>query len=258
MPKDEPAAGQKDGGDDTTDAAPPRKRRGPPPALFVLIAVFAVAGYFGYQEFQERLIALHEEDARIQADMITVSSRVAGWVTEVAVEEGQAIEQGTALVVIDDREARAITDELTAQLEGVGAEKQRLEAQQELVRKQTDSRLAAERSELSAAQVTVSSLNPQLELAKREVERTRQLFQQKVSSRRQLDQAVNQLQQVEREHEIALAKLAGARARVKQAEAEQAQLDVLAGDLAVLVKREAEIRAKIKRPKTMEGFEIGG
>lgn len=245
MAEDDSNKGGSDARDPAAAAAAPR-RRGPPPALLVLIAAFAIAGYFGYQEFQERLVSLHEEDARVQSDMITISSRVAGWITEVAAEEGQAIDKGTALIVIDDREARAIIDELTAQLEGVGAEKDRLKAQQELVRKQTDSQLAAERSELSAAQVTVSSLAPQLNLAKREVERTTSLFKQKVASRRQMDQSEQQLQRIEREHEIAVAKLKGARARVKQAEAERAKLNVLAGDLAVLVKREAEIRAKIK------------
>ena len=245
MPQDYPTKGETDTAESTEPSVP--RRRGPPTALLVLIAAFAIAGYFGYQEFQERRISLHEEDARIQSDMITVSSRVAGWITKVSVEEGQVIDKGTELIVIDDREARAIIDELNAQLEGVGAEKERLKAQQDLVRRQTDSQSAAERSEFSAAQVTVSSLAPQLNLAKREVKRTTRLFERKVASRRQMDQAEHQLQRVEREHDIAVAKVKGARARVKQADAERAKLDVLAGDLAVLMKREAEITAKIKR-----------
>ena len=245
MPQDYPTKGETDTAESTEPSTP--RRRGPPTALLVLIAAFAIAGYFGYQEFQERRISLHEEDARIQSDMITVSSRVAGWITKVSVEEGQVIDKGTELIVIDDREARAIIDELNAQLEGVGAEKERLRAQQDLVRRQTDSQSAAERSEFSAAQVTVSSLAPQLNLAKREVKRTARLFERKVASRRQMDQAEHQLQRVEREHDIAVAKVKGARARVKQADAERAKLDVLAGDLAVLMKREAEITAKIKR-----------
>ena len=245
MPQDYPTKGETDTAESTEPSTP--LRRGPPTALLVLIAAFAIAGYFGYQEFQERRVSLHEEDARIQSDMITVSSRVAGWITKVSVEEGQIIDKGTELIVIDDREARAIIDELNAQLEGVGAEKERLKAQQDLVRRQTDSQSAAERSEFSAAQVTVSSLAPQLNLAKREVKRTTRLFERKVASRRQMDQAEHQLQRVEREHDIAVAKVKGARARVKQADAERAKLDVLAGDLAVLMKREAEITAKIKR-----------
>ena len=217
MPQDYPTKGETDTAESTEPSTP--RRRGPPTALLVLIAAFAIAGYFGYQEFQERRVSLHEEDARIQSDMITVSSRVAGWITKVSVEEGQVIDKGTELIVIDDREARAIIDELNAQLEGVGAEKERLKAQQDLVRRQTDSQSAAERSEFSAAQVTVSSLAPQLNLAKREVKRTTRLFERKVASRRQMDQAEHQLQRVEREHDIAVAKVKGARARVKQADA---------------------------------------
>ena len=245
MPKDE----DEKGNTETPDVVElqVQTRRRPPPAVIILSLAFVISGYFGFQEFQERLVSLHSEDARIQADMITISSRGAGWIAEVSAKEGQSGADGTPLIVIDDREARAIVAELNAQLSGVGAEKERLKAQERLVRKQTESKLAAERSELSAAQVTVSSLAPQLQLSKREVERTTRLFRRKVASRRQMDQAEQQLQRVEREHEIALAKLKGARARVKQAEAERAQLDVLAGDLGVLAKRAAEIKAKKKR-----------
>ncbi|MDG2205600.1 MAG: biotin/lipoyl-binding protein, partial [Alphaproteobacteria bacterium] len=154
MPNDDPAKSETDAADSIESSAP--RRSGPPSALLVLLAAFAVAGYFGYKEFQERRVSLHEEDARIQSDMITISSRVAGWIADVSVEEGQAIDKGTALIVIDDREAHAIIDELNAQREGVGAEKKRLNAQQDLVRQQTNSQLAAERSELSAARVRLS------------------------------------------------------------------------------------------------------
>ena len=224
-------------------------RRNPPPALLVLIAAFAIAGYFGYQEFQERLVTLHEEDARIRAEMVTISSRVAGWVTAVSAKEGETVEVGTALIVIDDRGVKAVVRELNAELEGINAEKERLKAQQILVRKQTESKLIAERSELSAAQVVVSSLVPQLKLSKRELERTAGLFRRKVASRRQVDQSQEKLQKIEREHEIALAKVSGARARVRQAEVERARLDVLDGDLIVLGKREAQIKARKRRHK---------
>jgi membrane fusion protein (multidrug efflux system) len=97
--------------------------------------------------------------------------------------------------------------------------------------------------------VTVSSLKPQLDLAKRDLERNKRLFEQKVASRRQLDQSETQLQRIEREHSIAVANLQGAEARIKEAEAERSRLDVLAGELAVLTKREAEIGAKVRRQR---------
>ncbi len=231
-------------------------RRNPPPALLLLITAFAIAGYFGYEEVQERSVTLHEEDARIRAEMVTISSRVAGWVTAVSAKEGETVEKGTALIVIDDRGVKAVVEELNAELEGINAEKERLKAHQVLVRKQTESKLIAEQSELSAAQVVVSSLEPQLNLSKREVERTTRLFRRKVASRRQVDQSQQKLQKIEREHEIALAKVKGARARVLQAEVERARLDVLNGDLIVLEKREAQIKAKKRRHKLDIGDRI--
>ena len=247
MPKEDVDGGKEDipAKSDVSGAG----RRNPPPALLVLIAAFAIAGYFGYQEFQERLVTLHEEDARIRAEMVTISSRVAGWVTAVSAKEGETVEEGTALIVIDDRGVKAVIEELNAELEGIKAEKERLKAHQVLVRKQTESKLIAERSELSAAQVVVSSLKPQLNLSKREVERTSRLFRRKVASRRQVDQSQQKLQKIEREHEIALAKVNGARARVRQAEVERVRLDVLDGDLIVLGKREAQVKARKRRYK---------
>ena len=121
-------------------------------------------------------MTLYEEDARIRAEMVTISSRVAGWVTAVSAKEGETVEKGTALIVIDDRGVKAVVEELNAELEGINAEKERLKAHQVLVRKQTESKLIAEQSELSAAQVVVSSLEPQLNLSKRELERTTRLF----------------------------------------------------------------------------------
>ena len=104
MPKEDVDGGKEDlpAKSDVSGAG----RRNPPPALLVLIAAFAIAGYFGYQEFQERLVTLHEEDARIRAEMVTISSRVAGWVTAVSAKEGETVEEGTALIVIDDRRLR--------------------------------------------------------------------------------------------------------------------------------------------------------
>ena len=236
---------ESDNDGEPSNSAPSQRRI--PFSVIGLVCVIAVAAFFGYREFQERLAFLHEEDARIQADMITISSRVAGWITKIPVAEGQNVSAHTALAVIDNREAKLIVDELAAQLLGVGAQKSRLRAEQDLVEKQTASRLAAEQSELTAAQVTVSSLDPQLKLAKRELQRTRQLFEQSVASRRSMDQADAQLKRIEREHSIAIAKRKGAWARVKQAEAEKFRLQVLAGDLEILTRREAEIRVKIER-----------
>lgn len=224
-------------------------RRGPSRNLVVVVLVLAAALAFGAYEVRERTLYLHEEDARIRADMVTVASRVSGWIVRRPVEEGQAVGPGTVLVALDQRDAALALTELKAQLEAVVADKARLGADTDLARAQTDTRLQSARAELDSAAVTVSSLAPQLKLAQDEFARSMRLFEQKMASQAARDRSEAQLQKIGREHRIARANLQSAQAKVKQAAAERAQLEVLAAQREVLEQREAELGAKLARQR---------
>lgn len=217
--------------------------------LLIVGAVLAAALAFGAYEVRQRTLYLAEEDARVRADMVTVSSRVAGWVTHRAVSEGQAVAAGAVLVTIDQRDAEQALAELAAQRGAVSADQLRLAADIRLARAQTDARLQSARVELDSARVTVSSLEPQLVLARSDFARTRRLFEQKMASQASRDQSESRLQMLEREYRIAQAQLQSARARVEEAAAERARLEVLAAQKDVLDKRAAEIDARILRQR---------
>ena len=225
------------------------RRRRPPGSWIILALVLLAAVVLGYREFRERVLYLHEEDARIRADLVTVASRVAGWVTRVAVQEGQTVAAGAVLVEVDRRDAALALEELDAQRAALAADRVRLLAEQALVRSQTESHLQSVRAELDAARVAASSLEPQRSLARSERKRSQQLFEKKMASQAQRDQAETQLQRVEREYRMAAANLEGAEARVREAEAERARLEVIAGQRAVLEQREAEYAARIRRQR---------
>jgi len=229
-------------------AAPlPSRRRGMGPGI-ILLLLLAVGGIaWGASEVYQRFTHVQEIDARIGTDLITVSSRVAGWLTRVAVTEGDEITKKTVLVTMDSRESKLAIEQLEAQMGEVRAEQGRLSAERELVDRQTRSRHSSEVSEMEAARVAVSSLKPQLDLAKREFNRARSLFDRKVFSRRQVDKAENSLEEIEREHRLSIAKLKAAEAKVLEADAERAQLKVLEGELNMLKYREAEYQTKLKR-----------
>ena len=219
----------------------------PSKTIIISVVVFSVFILFGYLELRDRLSHVFEIDARVHAKLITVSSRVAGWVTHMGARQGEFVSIGSVLTKIDSRDASLITSELEAQLEGIRAQKQRIKAKSRLVFEQNKSRLDSEQSKQDAAQVIVSSLKPKLSLANRQLLRIKTLFKQKVASQRQLDQTDSQLQEVEREHKIAAANLRAAKAKVRQAIAERAQLDILTADIAVLTNKEAELKIKIDR-----------
>ncbi len=217
-----------------------RKRR------FAIALVIGVLGtLFGGLEIHDRVTNIHEVDARIGGDLITVSSRVAGWVTSISVTEGDDVEPNTVLLAIDSRESALKARELEAQIASLRAEKERTLAEKRLVDKETAAKLKSEQARLVGAQVTVSSLDPQLELAKREHERSKSLFQTRVVSRRQLDQAETELKKIEREHRIAVADLHSAEAKLAEVEAERERLHVLDSAVAVYIHREQELQAKL-------------
>jgi len=215
--------------------------------LLLLGVAIAAALAFGAWEVRQRALYLTEEDARVRADLITVSSRVPGWVTRRAVREGQAVEQGAVLLTIDARDAALALTELAAQRRAILADEKRLAADTDLARAQTRTGLDSARAELEAASVAVSSLEPQLELARSDLERARRLYEQKMASESTRDQSQAQLQRLEREYRLATAQRQNAEAKVKEAEAERARLDVLAAQRAMLETRVAEIDAKIRR-----------
>ena len=224
-----------------------RGRNGLRLPLIGLVLVAAV--FFGGREIYNRINFVYSDDSRIEADLITVSSRVAGWVTRLEVGQGSGISVGQVLLIIDSRESKLRVSELDAQISGLDAEAVRLAAERRLVDEQTASLYSSERSQLESAQVTVSSLQPQLDLAKRELQRAKSLFDRKVFSRRQLDQADTALQQIDRENRMAVADLKAAQAKLKEAGAERTKLDVLDGEISILKHREAEMTARLEHQK---------
>jgi membrane fusion protein, multidrug efflux system len=215
----------------------------------VIGVVLAIAAFFGGREVYHRVNYVYAYDSRIDADLITVSSRVAGWVTSLEAVEGIEVAHGKVLATIDSRESNLRVAELESQVAGIDAERDRLIAERRLVDKQTKSLYSSEMSQYEAAKVAVSSLEPQWTLAQRELERARSLFERKVVSRRQLDQAETAEQQIQRQHRMAVAELAAAKSKLEKAEAERARLDVIDSELVKLQHRKSEMQAKLDHQK---------
>jgi membrane fusion protein (multidrug efflux system) len=208
-----------------------------------------VGGIFAFREVHQRLIYVYEYDARIAGDMVTVSSRVAGWVTALPVTEGQLINTDQMLVKIDDRESKLLVKQLEAQRDAIKAQRGRLVTQRSLVDVQTKSRVNTQLAAVNAAAATVDALKPQLENAQSNFAREKSLFKKKVISRRQFDQTRTTMQQVDGEYRTSVAELEEARNRLREARADQQKLAVLDSEIEILVHEENELYAQIDRQR---------
>ena len=213
------------------------------------IAVVVAGTWFGVVEIKQRFTHVHETDARVAADLVTVSARVAGRLVEFAVTTGDRVVRDQPIARIDAREQVLLVDQLEARLAAARAERERLAAERNLIDEQTRSRLQTAHSTHRAAQGSVAALEPQLELARADLDRAQSLHEKRAISVQQLQQTRAEARRIEGEHRMAVAELEESVAKVDEARVERARLDVLDREVDKLGHRESELRGRIEQQR---------
>ncbi|MBT6591257.1 MAG: HlyD family secretion protein [Rhodospirillaceae bacterium] len=173
-------------------------------------------------------------DARIKADMVMMSSRIDGWVTDVPASEGNKVEAGKPLIVIDDRESTLRLREIDAQRKSMQAERGRIEAEIRMIDHQTQGRFQASRAALTAAEAAKAGMDTELEQIRSDYERGQSLLAKKVISRQRWESLRTAYRMAGQEVLKSEADVAQATASVMEAQADRQRIDVLQGRLASL------------------------
>lgn len=196
------------------------KRRGPPPQLIVLlvVALLGGGGYFGYKRWAAS--RPFEWSGTIEVHAISVGSRAGGRVKEVLVKEGDHVEAGQALVILEPGDLEAQRLMATAQLdqahaaldklkngarpEEIAAAKARADSAvaglQEAQHGARYEQVAASKARLTAAQVAVDR-------AQLEYDREKKLFDANIIPRAELDAADSNLKGAVAQRDAAQASL---------------------------------------------------
>jgi membrane fusion protein, multidrug efflux system len=215
------------------------------PRTLAIVAVVLAALVYGGRELYLRLTHIYEYDARVTADIVTISSRADGWVVDMPVREGMHVKAGQMVARIDDRAAKLKSDALRAQIDGVRAERTRLRAERRLALNQADALAKTRASVVLARESALAATKADLDFAKDELERQWSLFERRVSNERALQVAQaaaekleSQLQQAQAEREQAINSLAEARV-------EQDKLGVIDAQIAALDHQVANLAAQM-------------
>jgi membrane fusion protein (multidrug efflux system) len=210
-----------------------------------MAAVVLIALVYGGRELYLRFTHIYEYDARVTADIVTVSSRAEGWVMEMPALEGTRVTAGQVVTRIDDRVAKLRADALRAQIEGVRAERTRLRAERHLNLNQADALMRTRTSAVQVREQALAATQSDLDLAKLELERNRSLFERRVANERQLQMAQaavvkleSQIQQLRAEHEQAQGSL-------DEARVEHDKLGVIDAQIAALDHQVANLAAQL-------------
>lgn len=242
------------GSQNETQATPPegglphgqsRLRRGIGRVLLGAAVAVGVAGliYWVYGRYTNVVVY----DARIKADMIMISSRIDGWVTEVPVSEGSQLDIGEPLIMIDHRDSTLHLREIDAQRSSMQAERQRIEAEIHMIDQQTQGRIDASRAALTAAQAAKSGIDTELEQIRSDFERGQSLLAKKVISRQRWESLRTAYRIAGQSVLKAEADVAQANAAVIEAQADRQRMDLLQGRIASLRFDEERLKTQHQR-----------
>ncbi|NBC38127.1 HlyD family efflux transporter periplasmic adaptor subunit [Novosphingobium sp. FSY-8] len=116
--------------------------------LTVLGAAVLGGAWYGYGYYTHGQYQQETNDAQVQADSLTVSSRVSGYVTDVQVQDNQDVAAGAPLLRLDPRDYRAKTDQASAQI----AMAQALQANAQSAMAEQQAAIEQARAQLASAQ----------------------------------------------------------------------------------------------------------
>lgn len=213
-------------------------------AKFVaLLAIgFLVAG--GYWVYM-RYTHIYIDDARIDGEVVTLSSRVGGWLMELPVIEGDEVKKGQVLARIDDRDSVLQREVLVSKLRAIESQIGVTHAQTGQVAQETAGRYQSESNRLVASEADAGATAAQLRQAELEMKRMQGL--EKYVSGQEIDQARAAYQLAQERHRKALADVAAARGALSSAGGSRQQVQVIGQQQQVLARQADEIRAEIKR-----------
>ncbi len=222
-----------------------RSRLGGQQKIWILIVV-ALALVTGTAEWvYHRYTHLHIDDARIDGEVITISSRVSGWVTQLPVMEGDEVKKGQLLARLDDRDSVLQREVLRAKLESIQGQMAVVRAQAGQIDQETLGKFESETHRLIAAEAEAASLEMQLKQTGEDYKRTQDI--EKYLTRQEVERARTVYLQTQQSLRKAQAEVAGVRGTLSAAGGSRRNLQVIAQQLTVLTHQANEIRAQISR-----------
>lgn len=211
-------------------------------ALAALAVLLLVIRFFHY-----RSTHVYMDDARVDGNVVVISSQAAGQLTELPVRQGDQVKPGQLLARIDARDAMLQREVLQARLRTIGTQAKVLRAQSTQVDQETEGKWRSESSRLVAAQAEVASAEAQQKQARAEHERARELTNQKWLSPQALERSATELRASEENYRKSVAELDAVRGSLASAVGSRRQVQVVARQLEVLQRQADEIQAEMRR-----------
>ncbi|MEN3259550.1 HlyD family secretion protein [Sodalis endosymbiont of Spalangia cameroni] len=191
----------------------------------LVVVILLVAWLIHYLSWRFGHVA--ENDAQIKGEVITLASRVDGWLVARPVMDGDRIVKGQILARIDDRDARLRLAAVEGSLAAARAQVSYIAAQRDTADKTTQAQMRQAQAQLGAAQSALASAGHQLALAQTNFQRDDSLVKGGGTSRKTWDESRTLLLQRQDEQREAQAQQVASQAAYANTLAQRGQLQVL-------------------------------
>lgn len=185
--------------DESTEVVQPQSRRKGIVVVVVVVLVLVAAGLWWRSTYTE-----DTDDAQINGHLIQISSRIAGQVIKVDVDENQMVKAGDQIAELDPRDFEVAVENAQAALASAEANAAAAKVNVPITSVNTGSNLTSAGADVSGASASVAQAERQLEAAKARVtqaeanntkaqadlERYKPLVEKDVISKQQFDAAV--------------------------------------------------------------------
>ena len=180
-------------------------------------------------------------DARVAANMISISSRIPGRIVAFQVVEGDFIQSDQELARIDDREIRLRIEAIEANLETLQAELGRQQNQLAHTTRQIESEIDRQGYQLTATQAALAESAALVAQARHDLNRANSLRLDKLIADETWEQRDLSLQTTQQLYMRRQAEVDVARAQVIKAEAARAESQVIESELLIIRSRQNQL-----------------
>lgn len=184
--------------DESTEVSPPSRRRGIIIAVVVILVLVGL-GFWWHSTYYE-----DTDDAQINGHLIQISSRIAGQVIHVDVDENQLVKKGDPIAELDPRDYQVAVENAQAALESAKAAAAAANVNIPITSINTGSTLSSAGADVSAATASISQAQSQVAAAhaqvvqaeanalkaQQDLDRYKPLVEKDVISKQQYDAAV--------------------------------------------------------------------
>ena len=221
-------------------------------AVVVLVLIGAIAAWL-----HARAGVVSTNDARIAADVIAVSSEVAGRVVQLDVRSGDPVRKGQVLARIEPRDAEFALAALEANLAGLDAQSAQLRAEQRAVRSRVGREIDVSTAGVSSAQAEYLARQAERAAARSAFERTRRLYERNLVARSRFDEDQARMRAAEQTVAQASAAIPGAEAGAGVTRTASDQIAVLEQQIAgITAQKRALIAQRDQRTLDLSRREI--